>query len=417
MKIFAFLQKWSFVIVSYYFLLFALNGLLNLLGMGNIAKLDLLIMLAGTVITISYLRKQITPLDIFIICFIGAIAFIGITKDYDKELWYIGCRGQLYYTIFFFVGRHYKTQNIQIFKKGLWPFLIVCAIGLYLFILSPAWYMNYKLSMWDSAEGISDSRFLEMTRLSAFWVYPYWISYGCAIMYTYILAITYQKGYMNKKNIFILIFIILIALLTQQRAPLAVMAAITTLYIIVGFFKKKKAGHISIKLSIIYFLLFVFGMITVFTTIVEADFFYRFIEKIEALDDLSVFLQERSDIFSNFYTKEITLFGDGIGKYSGSAYRLGKQAITDQQYLLILYETGYWGCLGYGIIILIILAKGIKHLSQNYFELIIISFYLLAMTGSNSLSNFGQHIAIFWICCGRVCNNIYLQYKEKLILN
>ena len=131
------------------------------------------------------------------------------------------------------------------------------------------------------------------------------------------------------------------------------------------------------------------------------------------IDDIRAFLDERANIFSQFLTKEITLFGDGIGRYSAAAYRMGKDAITDQQYLLTVYETGYWGCLGYGIIILAVIIKGLKSFSANYFELTIILFYLLAMSGANCLSSFGQHIAIFWVCCGRIYNGSLLHDKKR----
>ena len=413
MSLESFVKKWSCIIISNYFLLYSLNGFLGMVGLTSIAKLDLLIMLAATVITILYLYRQITALDAFIIFFIASIAFSGLLQNYDKDLWYAGCRGQLYYTVFFFVGRYSQYWNIKILKKGLYPFLIVCAIGLFLYITSPAWYMNYKLQLWENSDGISEARILEMTRLSVFWVYPYTISYGCAIIYTYIIIHTYIRGYMKKGDTLYLLFLAFIAILTQQRAPLFIIAAITLIYIAIGFFKKKKNGHSSLKLSIIYFLIASICMFSIFVSFIDVDMLTRLLEKIEVLSDASVFLDERANIFSQFLTKDITLLGDGIGRYSAAAYRMGKDAITDQQYLLTVYETGYWGCFGYGVIILAVIIKGLKSFSVNYFELTIILFYLLAMSGANCLSSFGQHIAIFWMCCGRICNGSLLHDKKR----
>lgn len=42
---------------------------------------------------------------------------------------------------------------------------MVCFIGLILYITSPSWYVDFKLSGFTDNEG---GRFLEMTRLSAF---------------------------------------------------------------------------------------------------------------------------------------------------------------------------------------------------------------------------------------------------------
>lgn len=405
------IKKWSIIIVSNYFLLYAINGLLGMLGLSAIAKLDLLIMLAASVITLFYLHHGITKLDAFIIFFIGSIAFIGFVQNYNKELWYAGCRGQLYYMIFFFVGRYCGYENIPILQKGVWPFLIVCIIGLILYILSPSWYMDYKLQMWE--DSLSDDRILEMTRLSAFWVYPYWVSYGCAIMYCYLMTKCLLQGYMEKKEMIVLIFIAFIALLTQQRAPMFIIALTTMIFIVMGLFKKKKKGHISLRSSLFYFILIVMCMLIIFLSVIDTEMLIRLMEKVEVLENASTFLDDRASIFSDFRSKSISLFGDGIGRYSHVAYNMGKQAITDQQYMQILYETGYMGCIGYGIIFFIVLFKGLKNFSLNYLELTIILMYFLAMTGANCLSTFAQHTAIFWICCGRVCNQKLLLEKIK----
>ena len=384
-----------------------------MIGMINIAKFDLLIMLAATVITISYLSKGITKFDLFIIFFIGAIAFSSLINNYDHKLWYQGCRSQLYFTIFFFVGRHSQIANLNIFRVGMLPFLCVCITGLGLYIMSPSWYMDYKLQIWQTDEGVSEGRILEMTRLSAFWQYPYWVSYGCAIMYAYIMINCYMKEFMKRQDAIILIFIAFIALLTQQRAPLFTITSLTIAFILFGLFKRKRIGHISLRTSILYFILLVVCMFVLFLTVIDTEMLSRLWEKFELLEDISMFLNDRADIFSDFYSKKISLFGDGIGRYSHTAYNLGKQAITDQQYMQLIYETGYFGCIGYAIIILTVLFKGLRHYSSFYLELTIIAFFLVAMTGANCLSSFNQHIAIFWMCCGRICNKYLVHYKAK----
>lgn len=128
----------------------------------------------------------------------------------------------------------------------------------------------------------------------------------------------------------------------------------------------------------------------------------RLLDKLEAFDNAQMFLKDRTNIFRDFRTKEISLLGDGIGRYSHGAYFLGKSAITDQQYMKMLYEIGILGCIGYGFIFLVTILKGLRNIKGNIFELLIIAFYLVAMTGANCLAVFEQHIAIFWICCGLV---------------
>lgn len=103
--------------------------------------------------------------------------------------------------------------------------------------------------------------------------------------------------------------------------------------------------------------------------------------------------------------------GDGIGRYGHEAYYSGKMAITDQQYLKIMYETGYFGIICYSIFILLVVIRGIRNFKDNLFELGIIFFYLMAMTGANCLSVTGQHCIVFWFCCGRIFNKSCLTYK------
>ena len=111
------------------------------------------------------------------------------------------------------------------------------------------------------------------------------------------------------------------------------------------------------------------------------------------------------------FSKKITFWGDGIGRYGHEAYYSGKMAITDQQYLKIMYETGYFGIICYSIFILLVVIRGIRNFKDNLFELGIIFFYLMAMTGANCLSVTGQHCIVFWFCCGRIFNKSCLTYK------
>ena len=77
MTLFANIEKWSFRIINNYFLLLAINGLLVMFGMLSIAKFDLLIMLAASVVSLSYLNNGVTKLDLFIMIIIYCIYGVG----------------------------------------------------------------------------------------------------------------------------------------------------------------------------------------------------------------------------------------------------------------------------------------------------------------------------------------------------
>lgn len=397
------IEKYSLKIVFGYFLLTAINGCLGMIGLVSIAKLDLLIMLSGTFLMCKYFQKTITPIDIFVIGLILSVAITSLIGQYNYALWYEGCRYQLYIMQFYFVGKYLKNNSIKIFNNGILPFLITCIVALVLYIHPPAWYINFKLALWEGE--LTEGIILEMMRLSAFWTYPYWVSYGCAILYLYVLNRSFFGGNLQNKDKVILVFIFFIAVLTQQRAPLFMISAGTIFYIAVGNVLQKGTGYKTMRMSMIQYVILLIMTVLIVFSFLSDEMLLRLLEKIEILQSRGDFLSDRADIFSDFYHKKITFWGDGIGRYSHKAFQMGKSAITDQQYMKILYETGYWGCFGYTIIIANSLLNGIKYMKTYLFELFIVMFYLMAMFGANCLSQFDQHAAIFWICCGRLCVN------------
>lgn len=396
------INRISTSVISHYFLLTSINACLIMLGLVSFAKLDLLIMLCAIVITINYLSHNVYFIDLFVLAFIFIIAISGFVQDYPYEFWYDGCRTQLFNILFFFVGRYPQMSNMDVLKKGLYPFLIVCIIGLILYIYQPSWYLDYKLHFWSSDTSVN--RILEMSRFSAFWTYPYWISYGSAIMYSFLLYQSYIEGEIKLKNGCLLIFIFFISILTQQRAPLTFILATTLFYFSISTLTLNKIKSRSLWKTMSLLIIVIFCAIFFSISFMSSDMAEKLFEKINALSDASSFLKERSGIFDYFKHKTISFLGDGIGKYSHEAVKMGKYAITDQQYLQIIHESGYLGCFGYSFIIISIIIKGIKNLKQNLLYLIIISFFLMAMTGANCLSNFDQHTAIFWLCCGYIYN-------------
>lgn len=128
---------------------------------------------------------------------------------------------------------------------------MVCFIGLILYITSPSWYVDFKLSGFTDNEG---GRFLEMTRLSAFWTYPYWVSYGSGIIYFYLLFKSYKEGRITTKIAFALIFLAVIMVLAQQRAPIAFVALITLALLVNSLFNGQKRSFSTYVLFLLLIL-------------------------------------------------------------------------------------------------------------------------------------------------------------------
>lgn len=391
-----------------YFLLMTVDVLLVWCGLAAIAKFELIILLSAIIISFNKLRNQTTRMDLFIIFFSISIAISSLSNIYPQAFWFAGVRYQLLSIIFFFVGESSTSKDWAFFNKSIIPVLGVCFIGLILYITSPDWYVAFKLSGFTDNEG---GRFLEMTRLSAFWTYPYWVSYGSGIIYFYLLFKSYKEGRVTTKTAFSLIFLAIILLLAQQRAPIAFVALITLALLVNSLFNGQKR---SFSTYVLFLLLILVCCISIVFSFLDHDRLIFMLSKFESLMEggNSSFLKDRTDIFSDFYSKKISFWGDGIGRYGHEAYFSGKMAITDQQYLKIMYETGYFGIICYSILILSIVISGVRNFKDNLFELGIIFFYLMAMTGANCLSITGQHCIVFWFCCGRIFNKSCLIYKR-----
>lgn len=182
---------------------------------------------------------------------------------------------------------------------------MVCFIGLILYITSPSWYVDFKLSGFTDNEG---GRFLEMTRLSAFWTYPYWVSYGSGIIYFYLLFKSYKKGRITTKIAFALIFLAVIMVLAQQRAPIAFVALITLTLLVNSLFNGQKR---SFSTYVLFLLLILVCCISIVFSFLDQERLIFMLSKFESLIEggNASFLKERTNIFSDFYSKKIT-FGE-----------------------------------------------------------------------------------------------------------
>lgn len=401
-------------ILNNYFILLAINAFITMCGLLQLAKIDLIIFIGAIFTTFYILARKISLVDAFIILFTLTIAVVGVLKNYPYELWYNGVRYQLLSIIFFFIGESNKMYDWKLFDKAIVPILIVGLVGLILFITSPNWYVLYKMAAWE--DQASDGRILEMTRLSAFWTYPYWVSYGSAIMLYYIVCKSYRIGAISKFHMMALFVLFLVIVLTQQRAPL-LFASLSILGMFIKSLFDKKNANRTFNKNLFFFLLISLCALS-FTFIFllneeRVDFMISKLESLFASDGDASFLESRVDIFSDFFRKKIPFWGDGIDMYSHKAYYMGKLAITDQQYLKILYETGYFGTICYSILFLSVIVRGLLNLKYCMFELGVVLFYIVAMSGANCLAASDQHCIIFWLCCGRIFNKKCYEYKKN----
>lgn len=384
-------------VVSSYFFVFAIStGLMPMMGFAGAGAITKLYFLIVCVIASQYVLTEGKILDWLFILFTFTVAIASILQTYETDLFIDGI-STIPSMYFFLIGRSQKIKVSNIINRGLSVYLIVAIIGLYLFFTMPSWYLNWKLN--DNVKTLTDNVILEMTRLSAFWPYPYWVSYGGMIIYTFVVCNMLKKNTYTYVDVSMLGLIFVVLILAQQRTPIYCISLTTIFFVLYRTIQNKSLKELT---TVILFLIIVLYLLVNF---VADDFLTRALFKYEQSTNDS-FLRERSEIFSYFLDRDYSFWGDGIGRYSHGAYfKYGRKAITDQNYLKILYENGLFGIIGYSFFILYSLFRGLKNFKHKFFELSIVVFYLIGMFGANCISNIQQHALIFWLCCGQLTIN------------
>lgn len=401
----------KYLIINYFFIT-AIDGLLNMCGYPQLCKFSLLLLLAMIYQSIKYIKiNGLSKIDAYIVLFSSVLILTSMANTNNMSLLWYGIRYQLLLMITgVMIGESSISISWKFMENALIPISIVSIIGLILFFMKPDWYIDFRMSNIDNQNSL-----LEMTRLSAFWEYPYWVSYGCAILYHFILYRLIISKPFIKYSFGMLGFLLVVILLAQQRAAI-VFAFISTIFFILYAFRIKR----QIKLPSFAIQMFALGLILLFAV------FYMFenlnenqinfmLDKFvgSGNDSSNSFVAYRASLYDDFFRKGISFFGDGIGSYSHAALDFGRRAIPDHQYYELLFETGVFGLSGYLVLFFIIFMKAIKHLYYNLFEIGVLFFYFMAMLGADCLSSPAMHSVIFWICCGRILNKECLAYKKK----
>lgn len=402
-------------IIENYFLLTALFGFLEMLSI-HYFEYNYIIQLSLLFVGVSLIiGEKHNKIDEILILTIIIIVLSGYFLCPYNILYKVGVTGEIIPMFAYFIGKSEFCNNDKIFEKGVCVVAIVSIIGLWLYITQPAWYLNFRLSGFDI---ITDSVYLEMTRLSAFWEYPYWMSYGVAILYCFVLGRTLIENKLSKMIGYpLLFFFAIISLLTQQRASIGIIVLATIVYSIYyrKINNKSYAGIIKVSLIISFALLLLYLIISHFLDETRLDFIFSKFTEINERDN---FIKDRANIFDNMHNVPISILGDGLGLYSHTAFGMGlKHYITDQGYMKMIYETGLIGFVLRIIIIAICLFKGLKDKRIYYFEITVIVMIMISLFGANSLSSMEMHNVIFWICCGRINNNQLLENKRQKLYN
>lgn len=409
-------SKYSVYFIYLYFVFSAIKGATGMLWWE--IPFTIISDVGIILVTLECLGRRIHGLSMFILASISIITLTSMFNLYSVSVLISGLRWQLFYMLAFIVGSSKRFSDWKFFDMMFWAVFITDLIGVFLYFMPPSWYMDYKFRNLE-LDYITDNMWLEMSRLSSFWPYPYWVSYGSAICYFYVLCQYYYGKMKPKKVLFFILFFLFVMLLAQQRLPLVFVGG-ATLVLLFNSMSSHNSVHKRFAWTFLCIMALIVSMLLiVLPMIVDVSILEFGIKKIETMLDNSdsssgdFFLTERFGFIEGIRFKGVTLFGDGLGIYSLNPD--ASYSLLDNMWLTIFVESGIFGLFSYITIFLCVFIKGFRNLKYNLFELGILCMFIVGMFGANCLSKNTQHAIVLWLCCGRIFNRYCLDYKKKSI--
>lgn len=315
-------------------------------------------------------------------------------SDYMLSLYYFGVKTQVSMMFFYYIGRNNRIKNafIQNFK---WPMAFVIISGILLYFFPPAWYNAFRYSFVMHAEGTA--LFYEYTRMSSFFLHPYFLGYGSSFFIIYIvknIIIDRNSGWFNY---FLLTLALFALVFSQMRVAIAYTIVFLVLTFIYNLFSSKK--NKSFNKFIITLVPLGIGLFVFISNIIDTDFLNYILDRTTNKEGNVV--EERFNQFSSYY-KYISFFGSGLGRFGHVAERLTHISIADNEYIRTLCELGI---IGLSLILIPILSSimiGFLNLRKCFFYSFVVLFYPFAMLGATPLEVPDQHVFLLWFCVGHI---------------
>lgn len=400
------LSKW---ILCNYFLLLIITQLVRIFGYET--KFEVLILLASIFILFNHINEVTSKLsnsaiNIFLLFIVFYIICTALFNDYILDLKYYSFRYFVWAIFFFYIGQMKIFANDEIYSKQKNVLLILYAISLYLYFIPPSWYVVWKNSAFSSIENYTidiTSYSDDFSRLSGFWSYPYFVCYSAYIYITYYL-LRCRLGLENSK-IYLPILIAFSAMFLGMMRVSIICCIIFYLTLIFFFrddpkYRNKTWKHLNY--SIILFL---------FIAVFYSSFYLTDYISQRIFNNTNV-VSERIMMFSTLFDN-ISVFGQGIGRFSNEAKLYGYPSIMDSEWIKLLCEIGIVGVSLIVIFFIRIIKMGLSNYKNNFFELSVIIFFLISMIGSNSLEQpIVKHSVFLWFCAGQILNKYRKNYVK-----
>ena len=390
------ITRLRFLFVKYYYLLFIIVGLSQMLRMHGGWTILCYLSFIFALSAIKGIKYQLCDCLVFVFVAYSLISY-PLFGDYPVDIYIASIRDQIFPISFYFFSRSNKTKNIDFFQPALNPLIFAFIVGLILFFLSPSWYIDYRL---NGEYSRSVGNYFNVTRMSSFWTSSYVVGYSSLFVIIYIINKFFFEKYKIKHFGLFLSIAFISLFFAQQRISIAF--AVLYLFLIICLLIKK--GNIALRKFIIYTIIAVafIGLIAIVVSKYMDKYYLDYI--IGRITDYEEgIVEDRLNMFDK-YISSITFLGEGLGKYSHNAMLHDLPCISDCEYIRTPNEIGIFGM---GILMIIIFSSLITNYNKGRkysFESLCVLFYILAMIGATPLEVSQQQPFMLWYCLGKLQN-------------
>ena len=321
-----------------------------------------------------------------------------------------------------FIGM--SNNSDKLYKVFIYVVVISMIIGLFLYFVQPAWFIERMVEKWNEAwyseggateDNILSGRYAWASRFSAIYGTPYGVSYFGTFALCLLTIDIYKKEenrLINKRWLQLFFFVILAVsvVLGQNRVAMVYLVLLAVWGLFYGIRYKRPERKIFLKLM---FGLLLIGFVVLirfgdndFVTMIKDTLIERFEDTHEnglhntARDNqISVTLNS----WNNY------IVGEGLGSRGGVVRSHGHPGVTDNGYVKLIVEQGVFGFILLLFLFIRSMLKAFKNRKVLYAEFFILGYVLFAMIGANPLGMEYDYMIIMWFAMGHIWNKQYIE--------
>lgn len=368
------------------------------MGTNYAATIFKIALLTEGIISLNKIKTKNIGYYLFSLFFIYSLCS-GIGYLYSNRpfiCYYDALTNYLLPMLMFYIG---MNSNID---KGKFINLMTWSLGFVLILTIPAylsfspWYVDFIKRSYSESTSVSVDYVLSALRFGGPFADNYIIMYTCTpILAFYLNDIIVNENKRVLNYIIVTIYSIAIILCQQRSAMLFT-------FIAFPFFMYYSRHRTKNLLYFTIITLLLSMIVTLSLSDRMEDIFSLISDRIDKMSFDEAFGERREKVFRVFGEWTNILFGDGVGVYSHKAFSKGFVSVNDNGWFKLLTENGIVGVFIFLWLTSATLFRALKYKKQFLAEIFIITFFLFAMIGSDSLSMDCVQPLLFWLSIGLI---------------